>query len=133
MEQIAGLRHAGYEVVINLLPMMHDKAMENEAETVRENGMRYEQIPVVWTKPAQEDITRFFAVMDECAQQNRRVFVHCAVNMRASAFLYLWRTLHGGVDVDDAEADLHDVWVPEGWWAEFIADVTRTQQGRGTV
>jgi protein tyrosine phosphatase (PTP) superfamily phosphohydrolase (DUF442 family) len=119
LEQFAAIREAGFEVIVNLLP--EERAEPGEEQTVRALGMAYAHIPVVWAAPRAEDVRRFFAAMDDHA--GRKVFVHCAVNMRASAFLYLYRVCRLGVDPDDAEADLHDMWVPDGCWAALINEV----------
>ena len=122
--QFGALARAGYDFIINLLPYEQNTSLPGEGEIARDSGLGYAHIPVVWTRPTLQDAHLFLSVMDEQAAQGRRVFVHCAVNMRASTYLYLWRTLRGGVDPDDAEIDLHDIWVPEGWWAEYIAKVS---------
>jgi protein tyrosine phosphatase (PTP) superfamily phosphohydrolase (DUF442 family) len=118
-EQFAIIRDAGYEVVINLLPAEREAA--NEGQVIAQLGMEYVNIPVRWTEPTVENVGIFFAVMD--AMTGRKVFVHCAVNMRVSAFLYMYRILRLGLDEDEAEADLHDIWVPDGVWADLIDTV----------
>lgn len=120
ISQFASVREAGFETVVNL----RIGEPEEEADTVRELGMEYIHIPVVWLKPTEADVAAFFAVMDE--REGRPLFVHCAVNYRASAFLYLYRILRRGVNREDAEADMHEVWVPDGVWAELIETVKRT-------
>jgi hypothetical protein len=52
----------------------------------------------------------------------RKVFVHCALNMRVSAFMYLYRTVREGVNPDAAERDLHRLWEPNGTWQRFLSD-----------
>jgi protein tyrosine phosphatase (PTP) superfamily phosphohydrolase (DUF442 family) len=118
-EQFALIRDAGFEVVINLLPS--EREVANEGQIVALLGMDYANIPVIWGAPTVESVGIFFAVMD--AMASRKVFVHCAVNMRVSAFMYLYRTLRLGEDEEEAEADLHDIWVPDGVWADLIATV----------
>jgi protein tyrosine phosphatase (PTP) superfamily phosphohydrolase (DUF442 family) len=118
-DQFAAIKEAGYEVLVNLLPFQRE--VENEAQVVADLGMEYVNIPVVWTAPTVENVERFFEVMDENA--DRTVFVHCAVNMRVSAFMYLYRTLRLGMNEEEAEDDLHDIWVPDGVWADLIEAV----------
>jgi protein tyrosine phosphatase (PTP) superfamily phosphohydrolase (DUF442 family) len=92
----------------------------DEAERVTALGMEYVAIPVIWEAPTQADLRRFFAVMD--ANQDRRLFVHCAANMRVSVFLFLYRIVRLGMSESEAEIDLHRIWRPERWWDAFIED-----------
>jgi hypothetical protein len=52
----------------------------------------------------------FFDVME--ANEGRKLFVHCFANMRASAFVYMYRTLVEGVSDEDALGAMSEVWDP---------------------
>ena len=119
-EQFTAIRDAGYEVVINLLPAGVDGALPGEAAVVRDLGMDYVHIPVVWAAPAPKDLARFFAALDE--HRERKVFVHCLLNMRVTAFVFLYKVLREGAPVDEARKILHPVWTPNGVWAQFIKE-----------
>ncbi|MEM6646281.1 MAG: protein tyrosine phosphatase family protein [Bacteroidota bacterium] len=118
-DRIATLAEEGYEVVINLAPAS-DVRNAMEGFFVTKEGMTYLQIPVDWQAPSQRDLQLFFDVMK--ANQDRKVFVHCFANMRASAFVYLYRTLHQGVDEAEAAAIMAQVWNPDEvpQWGTFI-------------
>src|SRR5216117_227027 len=103
----AALRRAGFDVVINLALPTSDNALPNEGELVSEQGMTYVHIPVKFDAPQPADFERFTRVLDACTDQ--RVFVHCAANMRVSAFVFLHRLRHG-VDRGTAESDLTKIW-----------------------
>jgi len=47
------------------------------------------------------------------------VFVHCAANMRVSAFVFLHRLRHGA-DRKTTETDLAKIWQPNGVWRVFL-------------
>lgn len=117
-EGLAAVQAAGYETVINLLPPER-RDLPEEAEIVTGLGMEYINIPVVWTKPTSENLQAFCDTLD--ARSECKVYIHCAVNMRVSAFCYLYRVLRLGESPEEAEIELHDIWVPDGVWAEFIA------------
>lgn len=117
-KQIALIRQAGCQVVINLAMPASTNALPDEAALVAAQGMEYVAIPVVWEEPALDDLARFFAAME--ANRERKVFVHCVVNYRVSAFMYLHRVLRLGVDPEEAIWDLRAIWEPEAQWAEFI-------------
>lgn len=122
-EEFAAVQAAGYEVVVNLLPASSPNALPDEDKIVSALGMEYVAIPILWDQPEIADIERFFAVMD--ASQNKNILVHCAANMRVSAFVYLYRTLHQNVTAAEAEKDLHQIRVPNERWSRFLDDVIR--------
>lgn len=116
-EQLEIIAAEGFVCVINLLPDESDAWFPQEPGRVAELGMEFVRIPVIWRSPTRENLDDFCAAMD--ARQGKKLFVHCAANMRASAFIYLWR-LRNGHDPAEALDDLHDIWHPDGVWAEFI-------------
>jgi len=113
----AAVRQAGFDVVINLALPTSDNAIPNEGELVSAQGMTYVHIPVKFDAPQPADFERFSRVLDACAGQ--RVFVHCAANMRVSAFIFLHRLRHG-TDRVTAESDLTKIWQPDGVWRGFL-------------
>jgi protein tyrosine phosphatase (PTP) superfamily phosphohydrolase (DUF442 family) len=116
-EDFAALRQAGFAVVINLALLTSDNALPNEGELVSAQGMTYVHIPVEFDAPQPADFERFTRVLDDCAGQ--RVFVHCAANLRVSAFVFLHRLRHG-TDRTTAGCDLAKIWQPDGVWREFV-------------
>ena len=116
-EQLEWIAAEGFECVINLLPDESDAWFPEEPERVKTLGMEFVRIPVIWLRPTRENLDDFCAAMD--ARQGKKLFVHCAANMRASAFLYLWRLRHGHNETEALD-DMHDIWHPDGVWAEFI-------------
>ena len=99
-----------------------------EGFLVAENGLTYVHIPVDWQQPTLDDVELFFDVMR--ANQGRKVYVHCFANMRASAFVYLYRTLVEGVPDAEAKATMHEVWDPDDQdqWGSLIR---RAQEAYG--
>lgn len=87
--QFIDIKGGGYQTVINLALVNSTNAIPEEGEIVAQLGMEYIHIPVDWQIPTLEDLTHFFEVMDQRAET--KVFVHCAKNMRVSAFMYLYQ------------------------------------------
>jgi len=119
-QQLAAVADAGFEVVINLA--LHDDprySLSDEAATVQSLGMEYVHIPVQFAAPTRQDLDRFFEAMD--ANAERAVWVHCAANMRVSAFVGLYRALRRGWPTAEAFALMDSVWQPDPVWREFIA------------
>ena len=97
-DDFAAMRQAGFDVVINLALPTSDNALPNEGELVSAQGMTYVHIPVNFDAPQPADFERFTKMMDVCA--GSKVFVHCAANMRVSAFRFL-HPLQNGADSRD--------------------------------
>ena len=124
--QLAAIKEAGYEVVINLATGTTPRDLPNEADVVATQGMEYIHIPVVWDNPTEADLARFFEVMD--ATQDKKRFVHCIANMRVSAFMFLYRVLRQGMPLDEARATMSQIWQPNPIWQKFIeAELARGQ------
>lgn len=117
-EHFAAMRAEGFEAVINLALPTSDYAMSNEGELVSAQGMTYVHIPVKFDGPQPEDFERFSRVME--ALDGRPVFVHCAANMRVSAFVFLHRLRRSSVSRAEAEQDLRKIWEPDEVWRGFI-------------
>lgn len=118
-EQIPLLQEDGYQVVVNLAPADEERN-GREGFLVAQSGLTYVHIPVDWARPLLSDVEMFFDVMR--ANEDRKVFVHCFANMRASAFVYMYRTLVDGVPEDEARGTMNEVWDPGELqqWAELI-------------
>lgn len=116
-EDFGAIRQAGFEVVINLAMPTSDNAMANEGDLVTRAGMIYIHIPVNFASPQAADFRRFARIMN--AMEGQAVYVHYAANMRVSAFVFLYRVLHGPPRLE-AERDLKRIWEPDGVWRKFI-------------
>lgn len=117
-EQFAEIARAGYEVVINLALPTSDSALADEGAIVTGLGMSYFHLPVLWESPTLEDLELFFGVTK--ATGDRPVWIHCALNMRASCFLYLYRKHIVGLPEEEARYPMDALWRPEGVWADLI-------------
>ncbi len=117
--QLADIAGLGVRTVINLGLHTHEKALPDEAATVRALGMRYVHIPVDFKDPTEQDFAAFGAAMAAAAEAP--VHVHCIANYRVSAFFYRYRREQLGVDAAAARADLDGVWKPDAVWRAFIA------------
>ena len=99
--QLASIATAGYKTVINLA--LHDDprySLPDEPGTVQSLGLTYVHIPVQFATPTEADLLAFFAAMD--AHRNEKVWIHCAANIRVSAFLGLYRAIRLGWDTERA-------------------------------
>jgi len=111
----------GVEAVVNLALPTSTNALPGEAEQVAGAGLAYVQIPVEWECPRPEQFAQFIGVLD--AFRGRTVWVHCALNMRVSAFVYLYRRLVLSESEAAASYPLREVWTPDAVWQAFIDEV----------
>jgi uncharacterized protein (TIGR01244 family) len=119
-DQLTAIAAAGYDLVINLA--LHDDprySLADEASLVQALGMEYIHIPVQFAGPTTHDLALFFEAMDRA--KGRRIWVHCAANMRVTAFLGLYWRLREGWPEERAFALMRDVWQPGVVWSSFIA------------
>ncbi len=117
-DELEAVAKAGYEVVINLALADADYSLPDEHGLVTRLGMLYEHMPVIWEHPESKDLNRFFELMEK--YQHKKRFIHCAANMRVSAFMALYRILKQGWDRDTAMADVRKIWNPDEIWTEFM-------------
>ncbi|HEX5650043.1 MAG TPA: GNAT family N-acetyltransferase [Steroidobacteraceae bacterium] len=120
---IERLPDIGIEAVVNLALPTSSNALPGEAEAITALGLPYVQIPVPWERPEPHHLRQFFGVMD--AFDGRKVWVHCAKNMRVSAFVYLYRRLRRGEPDAVARHPMDEVWEPTGTWRAFIDQALR--------
>ena len=121
---IQRLPELGIQVVINLALPSSPNALPDEAERVSGLGMVYVHIPVEWEAPRPEQFQQFVGVLK--AFEGHNIWLHCVMNMRVSAFIYLYRNLVLG-EVEEVSAfPMRIVWQPDETWQAFIATVALT-------
>jgi uncharacterized protein (TIGR01244 family) len=116
--QLADIRALGVRNVINLGLHSHEKALPDEAASLKALGVNYTHIPVVFQNPTEADFEQFCEALD--ALEGAPLHVHCIANYRVSAFFYRYRRTVLGWDEAKARVDLERIWKPEGVWSDFI-------------
>lgn len=115
-DQFNSIAAEGYGVVINLGMHDSDNALPNEGNIVTSLGMRYIHLPVPFDRPRASHVEDFFNIMK--ALEGKKIFIHCVVNARVSAFMYLYLTLVKGLNIDVATSPIIEKWLPsmdESW------------------
>ena len=121
--QLKAVSDAGFERVVYLAFSDNHTAIEAEDRVVKELGMDYVHIPVDFENPTIEDFEDFASVMNR--DQEKRTLLHCQINLRASAFSFLYRVIYADVPIAQAKQDLDAIWQPDKVWYRFIVDVLR--------
>lgn len=114
---IAGL---GYSTVINLAMPNSDNAIAEEGCLVTSLGMNYFHMPVPFEAPTIEHLKQFIGVMG--ALDTKRVWVHCAVNARVSAFMYHYLSKVKGLTEVASKSPVFEDWEPQmdDVWKSFM-------------
>lgn len=110
IEHLAQLKADGVKAIINLRPASEHRAAEEEA-AVKELGLRYFNIPVVFAEPKDEQVTEFLKITDD--PKNRPAFIHCAGAVRVGAFWMIRRVLRDGWTIEAAEEEAKKVGLRE--------------------
>ena len=129
-EQLADAAQRGVDLVINLAPHGVLNALPNETNLVTSLGMKYINIPVIWTTPTKAGLDRFMDIMDE--NKDKKILVHCQANFRATAFMALYRILRQGWNADEAMEGMQQIWDTEDYpiWKMFIEEnLKRSREG----
>lgn len=123
-EQFKTVSESGFEVIINLGVLESRYALPNEEEVVKALGLNYIHIPVSWEQPQKSDLEAFLKAME--ANKDKKVFVHCAMNMRVSVFTALYGIAAQHWSEEQAQDWIKNVWEPNPTWQTFFNDqVTR--------
>jgi protein tyrosine phosphatase (PTP) superfamily phosphohydrolase (DUF442 family) len=128
-EQFAILAEAGVKTVVNLALPTSPNALPDEEAIVTALGMEYFHIPVIWETPDSLSLEKFMNLMEKLG--SRKTLVHCAANMRVSAFIALYRILRLGWEHERAFKDVYRIWDPyqNDDWRPFINEKLNTRGG----
>jgi len=70
-------------------------------------GLRYFNIPVVFTAPKEEQVTEFLRITDD--PENRPAFIHCTAAIRVGAFWMIRRVLRDSWTVEAAQKEAEKI------------------------
>ena len=118
-QQLKLLSKKDYKVVINLAPSAIVKGrILNEEEILKSQKVNYIHIPVDFNNPTKSDFKKFVLNIEK--YKNEKIWVHCAANMRVSAFTYKYRRDILNLDHDEIIDDLKAIWIPNKVWKSFL-------------
>lgn len=128
-EQFQLIKEYGIDTVINLAFNDADPHLNGEDKICVELGLNYIQIPILWDTPA-DDQCLFALDLIAHLVQEKKIWVHCALNMRVSSLMYLYRQYFMDIDMPTAQELLHQIWEPNETWTGLIHAVGLQLQGR---
>ncbi len=103
-----------------LLALLHDSsnAIVNEDKVVTDLNMSYIHIPVVFENPTLKQLKFFLDVLS--VNKERKVWIHCALNYRASAFMYIFHKYYLKTPFDEIDLSLLEQWQPDEKWQNIL-------------
>ena len=122
-QALAALGAQGFGADIYLAPPTVSDAVREEAAIVGRQGLVFVNIPINFDHPTEQDYETFAAVLG--ALSNRKVLVHCQVNLRASSMVFLYRVIALKEDPSAAYDSVTGIWKPEGPWKRLIVELLR--------
>jgi protein tyrosine phosphatase (PTP) superfamily phosphohydrolase (DUF442 family) len=120
---LSHLAEQGFKAVIYLAPPTVRDAIPKEGDIVRAQGLEFVNIPIAFGEPSDADFEQFVETMNRF--RDRKVLVHCQVNMRASSMTFLYRVIVGHEPPGQAYESVARVWSPEGPWKRLIVSQLR--------
>jgi protein tyrosine phosphatase (PTP) superfamily phosphohydrolase (DUF442 family) len=117
-ESLASLASQGFGAVIYLAPLTVSDAVPGEPEIVRKQGLEFVNIPIEFGTPTAADFQSFIVAMNRF--RDRKVLVHCQVNMRASSMVFLYGVVVGRENPEQAYEAVAKVWSPSGAWKKLL-------------
>jgi protein tyrosine phosphatase (PTP) superfamily phosphohydrolase (DUF442 family) len=116
--QLESFKARGIEAVVYIAPERVSSTIKEEPGILARQGVLYANIPVEFGKPTEADFAAFSKVL--AGWKDKRVHVHCQVNMRGSVFVFLHRVIHDKVPPDQAYEIVRRIWVPDKVWRSFL-------------
>lgn len=117
-EWLAQLKRNGFDAVVYLAPPTVSDAVRDEALIVGRQGITFVNLPIDFHAPTERDYDAFAGILRTLA--DRRVLVHCQINLRASSFVFLYRAIALKMNPETAYDAVAKVWKPDDVWRRFI-------------
>ncbi len=127
-DELALIANTGFEVVINLALTDASNVLVGEDRRVLELGMDYINLPILFDRPSSTQALRVLDLLKSL--QHKKVWLHCALNMRVSSLIYMYRVHHLMMDEPNAKALLSQIWTPNTEWSEIIKQLNQHYFGQ---
>ncbi|AJQ92132.1 protein tyrosine phosphatase family protein [Gynuella sunshinyii] len=118
-DEFTAIAAAGFRHVINLAMPDHPQALVHEGALVTSLGMNYIHIPVAFDQPRKDQLRMFCQVLQFI--RHEKVFVHCIMNYRVSAFMFHYLTKVEHRSERAARSPMFEQWHPDEVWKELLS------------
>ncbi len=126
-DELALIAQAAFKVVINLALTDASNVLVGEDRRVLELGMDYINLPMLFDRPSYMQALRVLDTLKSLHHQ--KVWLHCALNMRVSSLMYIFRVHHLMMDEVDAKVFLDQIWTPNVEWSDIIQQLEKHYLG----
>jgi protein tyrosine phosphatase (PTP) superfamily phosphohydrolase (DUF442 family) len=127
-EHFEKLKANGVKAVLNLRTPGEHRAEEEKAQ-VEQLGLKYFNIPVVYTAPTDAQVDEFLKITDDPA--NRPMFIHCTAAIRVGGFWLIRRVMRDGLTYDAALGEARKVGLINAPHLEEFARQYLARHGKG--
>jgi protein tyrosine phosphatase (PTP) superfamily phosphohydrolase (DUF442 family) len=120
LQALAGLGNQGFQAVIYLAPSSVTDAVKEEPDLIRSQGIEFIHIPIPFNAPTEKHVVAISEALVRL--KDKKVLIHCQVNMRASTMVFLHRVVSLKEEPGQAYEAVSRVWSPEGPWRTLIVE-----------
>ena len=123
-EQFALIKQAGYHSVINLAMPDSDHSIPDEGQLVTLQGMNYFHLPVPFDAPTKNHLTIFAQLVSSLEKsEHNKIWIHCVVNARVSAFMFQYLTQIKHCSTEESESPILKKWKlnMDDTWKDFLS------------
>ena len=117
-DQFPIIAENGYRHVFNIGMPDHPDALDNEGQLVSALGMNYIHIPVPFDNPSPDQVGFFCKMLSQISHE--KVFIHCIMNYRVSAFMYHYLSKMEHRDDESARSVMFQKWNMDPVWKELM-------------
>jgi len=118
-KQFIDIANKEYKAIINIAMPDSDNAIQDEGSIVTFLGMSYFHIPVPFDAPEKSHLVLFLKLLK--GLEENKIWVHCALNYRVSAFMYHHHKLVLKLPDKEAKSVIFENWKPNKVWRKFLA------------
>ena len=126
LEDLSKLKSQGVKTLLNLRQPAETDLFESEEETANSLGLNYFNIPVDSSDLRSEQVEEFLRIVSE--KSHHPVFIHCASASRVGGFWIIYRVLHDGMSLDEAEKEASRIGLRAPRLMEFARDYIQQAQ-----
>lgn len=120
---LAQLASLGFQAVVYLAPNTVSNAVKSEPDLLKQQNVEFVHIPIPFSSPNAGHVAAVFSALQRLS--DKKVLVHCEVNMRASSMVFLYRAIVLKEDPVHAYNSVTAVWSPRGPWRTLIQEQLR--------
>ena len=119
-EHFDWLKAQGYEAIINISTPTAKNFVPDEPRLVMDKGMAYVHVPVDCSALVPDHYRLVSGVLKSV--EGKKVLLHCAGNVKASAFAHIFRVKELGQDPSSLRSELRrQEWHEPKWYTYFDA------------